>query len=280
MATAQPMESTAVSTESTASVSTSTADSSASTATVSASFCNTTKSKRKRKVLTIEDKLTILKELQVTSATILAEKYGVGKSTISDIKRSKEAILKFKDKATDMGMSKKAKVMKLGDNMKHDEAVYIWFKQKRMEGTPISGPILCEKAVQLYKKMHGEESVFSASTGWQWRFCKRHGIRNLSLQGEKLSANSEAGKDFVTYFSEFIETSHLSMDQIFNCDETGLNFRLLPDKTLAASFETSADGRKKSKERVTINACSNASGTIKLPLQVIGKANRPDALNL
>ena len=187
MATAKSTESTAVSTESTASVSTSTADSSASTTTVSAStatvsvsFCNTTKSKRKRKVLTIEDKLTILKELQVTSATILAEKYGVGKSTISDIKRSKEAIMKFKDKATDMGMSKKAKVMKLGDNMKHDEAVYIWFKQKRMEGTPISGPILCEKAVQLYKKMHGEESVFSASTGWQWRFCKRHGIRNLS----------------------------------------------------------------------------------------------------
>ena len=64
MATAQPKESTAVSTESTASVSTSTADSSASTTTVSASFCNTTKSKRKRKVLTIEDKLTILKELK------------------------------------------------------------------------------------------------------------------------------------------------------------------------------------------------------------------------
>ena len=105
--------------------------------------------------------------------------------------------------------------------------------------------------------------------------CKRHGIRNLSFQSEKLSANSEAGKDFVSYFSVFIETSHLSMDQIFNCDETGLNFRLLPDKTLAASFETSADGRKKSKERVNINTCSNASGTIKLPLQVIGKANRP-----
>ena len=68
----------------------------------------------------IEDKLTTL--LQVTSATILAEKCGVGKSTISDIKRSKEAILKFKDKATDMGMSKKAKVMKLGDDMKHDES--------------------------------------------------------------------------------------------------------------------------------------------------------------
>ena len=49
---------------------------------------------------------------------------------------------------TDRGM-KTAKVMKLGDNEQHDKAVYLWFKQKRMEGTPISGPILCEKAKQL-----------------------------------------------------------------------------------------------------------------------------------
>ncbi len=65
------------------------------------------------------------------------------------------------------------------------------------------------------------------------------------------------------------------MDQIFNCDETGLNFRLLPESTLAPFFEKSADGRKKSKERVSINACANVSGSIKLPLQLIGKAKRP-----
>jgi len=35
------------------------------------------------------------------------------------------------------------------------------------------------------------------------------------------------------------------------------------------------DGRKKSKERVSINACAEASGSIKLPLQLIGKAKRP-----
>ena len=58
-------------------------------------------------------------------------------------------------------------------------------------------------------------------------------------------------------------------------DETGLNFRLLPEKTLAASFERSVDGRKKSKERVTLNVCSNASGTIKLPIHLIGKAKKP-----
>ena len=49
----------------------------------------------------------------------------------------------------------------------------------------------------------------------------------------------------------------------------------MPQKSLASSFEKSADGRKSQKERVTINACSNATGTIKLPLQMIGKAKNP-----
>ena len=31
-------------------------------------------------------------------------------------------------------------------------------KQKRMERIPVSGPILCEKAVQLHKKLYGDQS--------------------------------------------------------------------------------------------------------------------------
>ena len=39
-------------------------------------------------------------------------------------------------------------------------------------------------------------------------------------------------------------------------------------------FKWSANGSKVSKERVTINTCSNATSMVKMPLQVIGKANR------
>ena len=74
--------------------------------------------KRKRKVLTIEQKVEILNELsRGVSATILSEQYGVGKSTVSDIKKNKDSILNFKNKVTDMGMNKKVKIMKLGDDM-------------------------------------------------------------------------------------------------------------------------------------------------------------------
>ena len=95
------------------------------------------------------------------------------------------------------------------------------------------------------------------------------------MQGEKLSAEMEAAGDFVTFFQQFIEDNNYTLNQIFNCDETGLSYKLLLEKTLASSLENSASGRTKQKERVTINACSNVLGTIKLPLLLIGIYKNP-----
>ncbi len=50
---------------------------------------------------------------------------------------------------------------------------------------------------------------------------------------------------------------------------------MLPQKTLVSFFEKRANGRKKAKERVTVSACANVTGTIKLPAVMIGKAKRP-----
>ena len=44
---------------------------------------------------------------------------------------------------------------------------------------------------------------------------------------------------------------------------------------MASVFERRAEGRKKSKDRITLNACANVTGSIKLPLLFIGKAARP-----
>jgi len=93
-------------------------------------------------------KIEIFNELyRGVSATILSERYGIGKSMVSNIKKQEDSILDFKKKVTVMGMNKKLKKMKLGDDMKYDEALYTWMKQKRMEGTPITGPILCVKPI-------------------------------------------------------------------------------------------------------------------------------------
>lgn len=84
------------------------------------------------------------------------------------------------------------------------------------------------------------------------------------------------------------ELSKFSPDDIFNVDETGLFWQLLPNKTLAfkgwfadilhdyllLSGERCTNG-KKSKDRITLLVGANMSGTEKLPLLVIGKSKNP-----
>ena len=119
------------------------------------------------------------------------------------------------------------------------------------------------------------DSEFTASKDWLWRFCKRHGIRELSLRGEKLSADATAIDPFKRKLQEVMEKEGLTLEQLYNCDETGLYYRMLPAKTLASRYEKGAERMKKQKDRVTLMACSNATGNHKLPLVLIGKSANP-----
>jgi hypothetical protein len=133
---------------------------------------------------------------------------------------------------------------------------------------------VCEKAKWFYKQITGKED-FNASLGWLDKFKKRHGIRGLSISGEKLSADEAAVEPFRQTFLNKIERMGLVPDQIYNADESGLFWKVLPMKTLVHEKEKSAPGRKISKERITFMPCANASGSHKLKLLVLGKANKP-----
>ena len=54
--------------------------------------------------------------------------------------------------------------------------------------------------LKLQKKVEGDgehSKPFSASTGSQWRFCRRFGLRNLKICGEKISADNSAANKFI-----------------------------------------------------------------------------------
>lgn len=55
-------------------------------------------------------------------------------------------------------------------------------------------------------------------------------------------------------------------------DETGLFYRMLPDRALASH---AISGRKKDKTRITVSVCVNADGSDKQQLIVIGTAKKP-----
>lgn len=105
---------------------------------------------------------------------------------------------------------------------------------------------MCEKAKSFYRENHGDDN-FKASAGWLENFKHRYGIRQLSITGERLSSNAAVVEPFKKKIKQKIDEMQLSMDQIYNADESGLFWRMLPQKTLAHRAKDSAPGRKMSK---------------------------------
>ncbi|XP_065368850.1 tigger transposable element-derived protein 6-like [Calliphora vicina] len=124
--------------------------------------------------------------------------------------------------------------------------------------------------------MMGKED-FSASSGWLDKFKLRHGIRYLKICGEKVSSDESAVEPFKKKFADIVAEMDLSKEQVYNADESAAFWRVLPGNTWVHTKEKSAPGRKISKDRVTFMPCSNAAGTHKLPLLVIGKSANPRA---
>ncbi len=144
-------------------------------------------SKRIRTVLSIAQKLEIIAHLDKgKSVQCLMKRFGVGQSTIFDVKYNKESILAFASQMDSKEGSTKRKTMKLVENEKLEEAMYVWFIQRRGKGDPISGPMVCEKTLLMNEKLGGPKD-FKASHGWLHNFKSHHGIHELDVQGERLS---------------------------------------------------------------------------------------------
>ena len=106
-----------------------------------------------------------------------------------------------------------------------------------------------------------------------YRFKERHGIRQLSIHGESLSSDVEAGQQFLHRFTAEMEEKGYDPEDIYNANESGLQWKSLPNKTLASQSEQTARGRKVMKDRITIMLCANATGTHKL--KILGKSKNP-----
>uniref|UniRef100_A0A8C8T197 Uncharacterized protein n=1 Tax=Pelusios castaneus TaxID=367368 RepID=A0A8C8T197_9SAUR len=231
--------------------------------------------KRKRVVLSIATKLQIVERAEKgESIAKLSSEFNIGNQTVRDIVRKKDELYKFVTSSDTFNGTSARKTTKGSKFDNLDRAVFEWFKQKRAEGCPVSGPLLLEKAKWFHSEMKIPEP-FAASQGWLQCFKSRHGIRQLDIQGEKLSGDSDAAALYVTEFKRLVEAHDLSPHQLYNADETGLYWKALPSKTLVSKEEKSAPGHKSSKERITVLACANASGSHKLKLVCIGRSKNP-----
>lgn len=158
-----------------------------------------------------------------------------------------------------------------------EEALYVWFSWSVKSGIPMTGPLIQAKALELFTELEIEKK-FSASSGWLNYWKKKYNVKSYSICGEKMSADIAGAQLFKEEFDEELSAEEeYQLCQIFNADETGLNYKMMLRRTLAEK-STNISGLKQNKERVTVMTCSNADGGLKLPLVVIGKAARPRAI--
>ncbi|XP_023310790.1 jerky protein homolog-like [Anoplophora glabripennis] len=83
-----------------------------------------------------------------------------------------------------------------------------------------------------------------------------------------MSADISGSTDFQIKFLEMVEREKLTPEQVYNMDETGINFKMLPETTFLSSHEKSAPGFKKNKERITVAVIGHLKN-INLPIKAV-----------
>ena len=113
---------------------------------------------------------------------------------------------------------------------------------------------------------------FKASEGWLGKFKTRHGIAFKEVAGEENAVTADMTPSWNETALPTILSKYALRD-IYNCDEFGLFYQALPNKTLHLKGKRCSGGKYR-KARLTGLCGANALGE-KLPLFVIGKSAKP-----
>ncbi|XP_048248519.1 tigger transposable element-derived protein 6-like [Haliotis rufescens] len=235
------------------------------------SVCSTPPRKRARVEITPQIKKEICQFKQskpnITQneiITFVREKFCVkiGRSTISDILKESSKWIAVSSSDTSTSRSRKPHQEEL------ENALFLWFSDVRKRNIMLNDELLKTQAKVLGDKLGVED--FSYSTGWLYRFKLRHGIKMHKVHGESASVSLELVKEGRESLQEVL--LEYNPCDIFNCDETGLLYKIEPNSTLST---VPVSGKKQAKDRLTVMLTCNATGTEKLKPLVIHKYNTP-----
>lgn len=224
--------------------------------------------KSKRESVTLEKKKAIClfsKNNPAMTKNEIGERFSLPRTTVRDILSQTK-----KYENCTVGKSKRQRVGKFSQL---EDALFNWFTQKRASNIIITDDLLREKAKVLGELLEIPND-FMYSNGWLQRFKTRFHISQRRLYGESASISPAIVEEHLTNLNDILENSGYDLDDIYNVDETGLFFQLIPDKTLVHKDE-SCRGIKTKKQRITVLLCCNSTGTDKRRLLIIGKSGKP-----
>lgn len=158
---------------------------------------NNDKKKRKHLCLSIAQKVKLLEKLDSgISVKRLTEEYGVGMTTIYDLKKQKDKLLKFYAESDEPKLMKNRKTLHKAKNEDLDRVLKEWIRQRRSEHMPLNGMLIMKQA-KIYHDELKIQGNCEYSTGWLQKFKKRHGITFLKICGDKATADHKAAEKFI-----------------------------------------------------------------------------------
>lgn len=183
-------------------------------------------SAKKRKAITLETKVDIIKAVgKGQKQSELCHEYSLSKSTIGTILSSKDKLMEAFEQNTFKSDRKKVR----HSDFKHlEEALSTWYRQLRAKNVPLNGPIMIEKATKFAADMNLQN--FKASQGWFDNLKKRNNISFQVMAGECESVQESLVDSWIKDVLPAL-TENWNPRDAYNCDESGLFFRMLPNKS-------------------------------------------------
>jgi hypothetical protein len=138
--------------------------------------------------------------------------YNVGKQTVRDLIKDKSRLITFAAVSNSAGGMSKRKSMKSSTYDESDKARVLWFSQQRTRGISVSGAICAAQAKYFFDelKLQGD---FNASSGWMARFKQKHGTRQITVQGKKMSCDEPAADEYENESQKFIENEGFILEK-------------------------------------------------------------------
>lgn len=182
-------------------------------------------SAKKRQNLAFSVKVEIIREVEKSEKSDVAAAYSIPKSTLSTLLKNKASIKKKANERLNASGARRVRTPACNDV---EKALYKWFVTICDSNIPVSGPMLQQKALEFTHILSQDD--FSAGSRWLQRFKDHYDIVGKVVTGERCAVDVDNVKKWVERNWPGITSNYHSRD-IFNADETGLFWQMLPSKT-------------------------------------------------
>ncbi|KAJ8887610.1 hypothetical protein PR048_013827 [Dryococelus australis] len=204
---------------------------------------------------------------QKTPKSEIARQHGIPKSTLFTILKMREERVNAVKKE---GSNVQLKNLQRMTHGYLEEALLEWFGQVRAQNLPVSGPMV-QKADELALRLGIDD--LKCSSGWLDSFKVHHRISCHKIVGEIVSVDPQSVSEWLPLLQNIL--SRYQPRGVYNADELGIFYNLMPDRTLAVKGDV-CKGTKSSKKRLTVLLCCNMDSSDMKSL-VICKLKNPEA---